>query len=54
MGDREEMIEKGIIATRQLAKRQLTWLRQEQEILRVHKSDAVTMREIVEKIREFL
>lgn len=27
---RDEMIEKGIIATRQLAKRQLTWLRKEQ------------------------
>lgn len=32
LGDcsRDEMIEKGIIATRQLAKRQLTWLRKEQ------------------------
>ncbi len=28
---REEMIEKGIIATRQLAKRQLTWLRSEKD-----------------------
>jgi tRNA dimethylallyltransferase len=27
----EEMIEKGIIATRQLAKRQFTWLRTEQD-----------------------
>lgn len=52
--DREEMIEKGIIATRQLAKRQLTWLRQEQAILRVNESDAETLSEIVEKIREFL
>ncbi|MEE9357933.1 tRNA (adenosine(37)-N6)-dimethylallyltransferase MiaA [Candidatus Vondammii sp. HM_W22] len=30
--DREMMIEKGIIATRQLAKRQLTWLRSDSEI----------------------
>lgn len=30
--DRETMIEKGIIATRQLAKRQLTWLRSDPEI----------------------
>ena len=28
---REQMIERGIIATRQLAKRQLTWLRADQE-----------------------
>ena len=28
---REEMIDRGIIATRQLAKRQFTWLRKEQE-----------------------
>jgi tRNA dimethylallyltransferase len=27
---RQEMVEKGIIATRQLAKRQFTWLRAEQ------------------------
>ena len=27
--DRESLIEKGIVATRQLAKRQLTWLRKE-------------------------
>lgn len=31
--DEETMIEKGIIATRQLAKRQLTWLRSEENIL---------------------
>jgi tRNA dimethylallyltransferase len=30
--DRETMIEKGIIATRQLAKRQMTWLRADPEI----------------------
>lgn len=30
--DRETMIEKGIIATRQLAKRQLTWLRSDPEV----------------------
>ena len=30
--DREEMIERGIIATRQLAKRQYTWLRSERDL----------------------
>ena len=30
--DRETMVEKGIVATRQLAKRQLTWLRADKEI----------------------
>jgi len=30
---REEMVERGIIATRQLAKRQLTWLRRERDAL---------------------
>ncbi len=29
---REEMVERGVIATRQLAKRQLTWLRSEQDL----------------------
>jgi len=28
---REEMIERGIVATRQLAKRQFTWLRREEK-----------------------
>ena len=30
--DREEMVERGIIATRQLAKRQFTWLRSETDV----------------------
>ncbi len=34
--DREDMIEKAIAATRQLAKRQFTWLRRESEALRLH------------------
>ena len=33
--DLETMIEKGIIATRQLAKRQFTWLRREQDALKL-------------------
>ncbi len=32
--DLDTMIEKGIIATRQLAKRQFTWLRREEDVLR--------------------
>ena len=31
--DRETMIHKGIVATRQLAKRQMTWLRKEADLL---------------------
>jgi tRNA dimethylallyltransferase len=29
---KDEMIERGIIATRQLAKRQMTWLRREEDL----------------------
>jgi tRNA dimethylallyltransferase len=31
--DYAEMVQRGIIATRQFAKRQLTWLRSEQEVI---------------------
>ena len=31
--DHEEMVEKGIVATRQLAKRQMTWLRKEEDAI---------------------
>ncbi|MCB1734316.1 MAG: tRNA (adenosine(37)-N6)-dimethylallyltransferase MiaA [Gammaproteobacteria bacterium] len=34
--DRETLIERGIIATRQLAKRQFTWLRSETDLHRMH------------------
>ncbi len=34
----QEMIQKGIVATRQLAKRQLTWLRKDQELVWVDSS----------------
>jgi len=37
--DREEMVERGIIATRQLAKRQLTWLRRERGMAHFDSTD---------------
>jgi tRNA dimethylallyltransferase len=37
--DRETMIERGIIATRQFAKRQFTWLRREETALRYRSED---------------
>lgn len=37
--DYEEMVEKGIVATRQLAKRQMTWLRKEQDAIRLDCDD---------------
>ena len=40
----QEMIEKGIIATRQLAKRQLTWLRADRELHRLEAHDPVLLR----------
>jgi len=37
--DYEEMVERGVIATRQFAKRQYTWLRREEEALRLCSED---------------
>ncbi|MFT5425801.1 MAG: tRNA dimethylallyltransferase [Gammaproteobacteria bacterium] len=35
----EEMVEKGIVATRQLAKRQMTWFRKEEDAIRLNCDD---------------
>lgn len=40
--DREEMIQRAIVATRQLAKRQMTWLRSEAEVLWLEEGGNVT------------
>ena len=37
--DYEQLVEKGIVATRQLAKRQMTWLRKEEESIRLDCDD---------------
>jgi tRNA dimethylallyltransferase len=37
--DRDTLIERGIVATRQFAKRQLTWLRRENDALRYVSED---------------
>jgi tRNA dimethylallyltransferase len=37
--DRGQMLEQGILATRQLAKRQLTWLRAEPEVCWLYDED---------------
>jgi tRNA dimethylallyltransferase len=51
---REEMIQKALAATRQLAKRQLTWLRQESDTL-WYDLDSKTAREaIFREVRTFL
>lgn len=46
----EEMQEKGIIATRQLAKRQLTWLRQWQNIVWLDSNDATLIKNVLATI----
>jgi tRNA dimethylallyltransferase len=44
----QEMVEKGIIATRQLAKRQLTWLRADKELHRLDAHDPVLLRSVLD------
>ncbi len=44
----QEMVEKGIIATRQLAKRQLTWLRADRELYRLDAHNPVLLRSVLE------
>ncbi len=46
----EEMVEKGIVATRQLAKRQMTWFRKEENGIWLDPGDSG----LIEKIREIL
>lgn len=48
--DREDMVERGIIATRQLAKRQLTWLRRERGMAHFDGTD----RRVSHKILKYL
>jgi tRNA dimethylallyltransferase len=50
MDDYATMVDKGIIATRQFAKRQFTWLRGEQELVRFEATD----QEILPKVLKYL
>ena len=43
--NREQMVEKGVIATRQMAKRQLTWLRNNWQFERISMEDPEKLRE---------
>ena len=52
--DKEEMIEKGIIATRQLAKRQFTWLRKENNSLKYVSYDTDLLKKVMENIKSHL
>jgi tRNA dimethylallyltransferase len=50
--DFAEMQEKGIVATRQLAKRQLTWLRKEQPDLRLFSEDGDLLAQVLNYCRQ--
>lgn len=47
---RDEMRERGIIATRQLAKRQLTWLRSWPELLTLESGNLQNLQRVIEKM----
>jgi len=51
---REEMIDKAVAATRQLAKRQLTWLRQESDALWYDLASKSAQESVIKKLRSFL
>ncbi|WP_374090422.1 tRNA (adenosine(37)-N6)-dimethylallyltransferase MiaA [Methylomicrobium lacus] len=52
--DYDTMIERGIIATRQLAKRQFTWLRRETDALRYHTGQSGLLRQALDDIQRQL
>lgn len=54
IGDEQEMMNKGVAATRQLAKRQLTWLRHWPEMSYFDPQDAGIEIKIMEKIQQML
>ena len=51
--DLETMTEKAIIATRQLAKRQFTWLRRETDAISFHTGEADLLQKILSSIKNF-
>jgi len=52
--DQEMMVEKGIIATRQLAKRQFTWLRQETDFIQFNSLEAGLFNKTWQKLKPLL
>jgi tRNA dimethylallyltransferase len=50
----EEMIELGTIATRQFAKRQMTWLRKETEAFQLETEDRLLKQKALQRVAEFL
>jgi len=52
--DYEEMVNRGIYATRQLAKRQITWLRSWQDLEWLDSMDANLIPHTVRKVQEFI
>lgn len=52
--DQEMMVERGIIATRQLAKRQFTWLRQETDFIQVDSFETDLFNKTWQKIRHLI
>ena len=47
--DRDELLQRGVFATRQLAKRQLTWLRKEGDALRIERGELAEIRDSVDR-----
>jgi len=52
--DRTEMVEKGIAATRQLAKRQITWLRSEESAHWLDEQDQLAEKPVLAACQDFL
>ena len=52
--DRETMTYKAIVATRQLAKRQLTWLRKEPDAIWIDPTESGYMQNLIEKVEAFI
>ncbi len=52
--DSEMMLEKGIIATRQLAKRQFTWLRQETDFIQFNTFEKNLAETMIQKLKSLL
>ncbi|WP_455380885.1 tRNA (adenosine(37)-N6)-dimethylallyltransferase MiaA [Acidihalobacter prosperus] len=51
--DRQTMIDKAIVATRQLAKRQMTWLRADSNMMRVN-ADAIDLSKVSVQVAQFI
>lgn len=52
--DREKMIEKGIIATRQLAKRQFTWLRRETDFIHCNAFEMGAFERLLKRLKSLV